>query len=199
MVRVSKPPEIRKQELVDIALALFMERGYEKVSVRDILKEVNGAPGMFYHYFESKQEIYNEAMKQMVNREVKKREQILTNKSLPIIERFRNVIDVIENGIRSYYKTFNSPDNIPYEETIIMQLLTAMAAPVSQVLLEAVEERIIPVEAGVTTETAHPMALFIIHGCYGLIHNYRQDEPVDNVRYFTPFILNFLKISPDIL
>ena len=52
--RISKDPEVRKKELIDIATKLFEERGYERVSVRDILSEVNGAPGMFYYYFKSK-------------------------------------------------------------------------------------------------------------------------------------------------
>ena len=47
----SKKPEVRRQELIDVASALFAEKGYEEVSVRDILQIVGGAPGMFYYYF----------------------------------------------------------------------------------------------------------------------------------------------------
>lgn len=47
----SKPPEIRKKELIDTAAELFAEKGYEAVSIRDILEKVHGAPGMFYYYF----------------------------------------------------------------------------------------------------------------------------------------------------
>ncbi|MGF0096604.1 TetR/AcrR family transcriptional regulator, partial [Peptoniphilus sp. SGI.035] len=39
-----KDPEERKRELIDVASKLFEQYGYEKVSVRDILAEVNGAP-----------------------------------------------------------------------------------------------------------------------------------------------------------
>ena len=48
MKKGSKPPEERRKELVDTAARLFAEKGYESVSVRDILNEVSGAPGMFY-------------------------------------------------------------------------------------------------------------------------------------------------------
>ena len=58
MKRNSKKPEVRKQELIEIAAKLFAEKGYEAVSVRDILDVVGGAPGMFYYYFKSKQDIY---------------------------------------------------------------------------------------------------------------------------------------------
>ena len=53
-----KDPEERKRELINIASRLFEKYGYEKVSVRDILAEVNGAPGMFYYYFKSKEDIF---------------------------------------------------------------------------------------------------------------------------------------------
>jgi len=52
--RISKAPEERKKELIEVATKLFELKGYEKVSVRDILSEVNGAPGMFYYYFSLK-------------------------------------------------------------------------------------------------------------------------------------------------
>ena len=58
MRKNSKPPEERRRELVTVASRLFSEKGYEAVSVRDILDEVHGAPGMFYYYFKSKQDTY---------------------------------------------------------------------------------------------------------------------------------------------
>ena len=51
MKKGNKPPAERRKELIDTAARPFAERGYESVSVRDILAEVNGAPGMFYYYF----------------------------------------------------------------------------------------------------------------------------------------------------
>ncbi|OBG34857.1 MULTISPECIES: TetR/AcrR family transcriptional regulator [Mycolicibacter] len=54
MRRAVKPREIRRAELLDQALALFLERGYDKVSLNELLA-VTGVPkGAFYHYFPSK-------------------------------------------------------------------------------------------------------------------------------------------------
>ena len=55
--RVTKDPEERKQELIDAAERLFMERGYEATAVSDIVQEVGVAQGTFYYYFPSKEEI----------------------------------------------------------------------------------------------------------------------------------------------
>lgn len=117
MARVSKPPEVRKQELVDVALSLFIEKGYEDVSVRDILDVVKGHPGMFYYYFESKQEIYNEAMHQMIQKELDLRTQIICDKSKPVLVRAKELLCQIENSVNSLYKAFNNPDgNAPYNQ-----------------------------------------------------------------------------------
>ena len=204
MGRVSKPPEIRKQELVDVALSLFMEKGYEAVSVRDILKVVNGHPGMFYYYFASKQEIYNEAMRQMVQRELDVRTKIICDKEKSVLIRAKELISQIQISINSFYRTFNSPDNIAYQTQVIFDLLTAMATPVSQFMLEAVNEGMIPPEIGMNEENAYSMSLFLLFGCAGVIRaEEAQAEETQNtldiVHYLVPFISRFLGISEEML
>lgn len=49
--------ENRRNQLLDIALALFAERGLENVSIKDIAAEAKIASGLIYHYFRSKDEL----------------------------------------------------------------------------------------------------------------------------------------------
>ncbi len=48
---------MRKQELIDTAQRLFLEKGYEQTAVADIVREVEVAQGTFYYYFGSKGDI----------------------------------------------------------------------------------------------------------------------------------------------
>ena len=57
MTRITKRPQERRRELVDTAERLFLEKGYDRTSVNDIVTEINVAKGTFYHYFKSKTEI----------------------------------------------------------------------------------------------------------------------------------------------
>ena len=57
MVRISKSPEQRRHELVDTALRLFVEKGYEQTTVSDIVKKLGLAQGTFYYHFKSKAEV----------------------------------------------------------------------------------------------------------------------------------------------
>ena len=45
-MRVTKEPEVRKQEILDTALKLFGENGYEKTSITDIAKAIGVAQGL---------------------------------------------------------------------------------------------------------------------------------------------------------
>ncbi len=57
MARITKDPEVRRTELMDLAEQLFVERGYDHVSASDIIKRAGIAQGTFYYYFKSKDEI----------------------------------------------------------------------------------------------------------------------------------------------
>lgn len=54
---VKKPPEQWKSEILDAAQKLFLTKGYEETAVSDIMEEVGGAKGMFYRFFQSKEEV----------------------------------------------------------------------------------------------------------------------------------------------
>ena len=57
LVRVSKDPTVRKKEILDAAVRLFEEKGYDDTAVSDIVKKVGVAQGTFYYHFRSKEEV----------------------------------------------------------------------------------------------------------------------------------------------
>ncbi len=54
MVRTAKDPEIRRQELLEAALELFLDQGMDRTAVSHIVKKVGVAQGTFYYHFDSK-------------------------------------------------------------------------------------------------------------------------------------------------
>ena len=45
---------VRREAFVDTALRLMQAKGYEQMSVQDVLDETGSSRGAFYHYFDSK-------------------------------------------------------------------------------------------------------------------------------------------------
>lgn len=67
MMRRHKEPEVRKSELLDAAQKLFIEKGYAKTTVTDILNVHGLSKGVFYYYFKSKEEIMDAIIQRMVD------------------------------------------------------------------------------------------------------------------------------------
>lgn len=55
MPRVVRHPELRRAELLDHSLALFLERGFANTSLNDVIAASKVSKGAFYHYFSSKE------------------------------------------------------------------------------------------------------------------------------------------------
>ena len=53
-VRIIKDPEERKQEIIEAALHLFSQKGYEHTTIQDIAKYLNISQGLCYRYFNLK-------------------------------------------------------------------------------------------------------------------------------------------------
>ena len=66
-MRRHKEPEVRKNELLDGAQKLFVEKGYAKTTVNDILNVHGLSKGVFYYYFKSKEEVMDAIIQRMVD------------------------------------------------------------------------------------------------------------------------------------
>ncbi|MEG0614952.1 MAG: TetR/AcrR family transcriptional regulator [Oscillospiraceae bacterium] len=49
-----------KRKIINVAFKLFIENGYEKTTIQDIIDAVGMSKGAIYHYFKSKEEIFDE-------------------------------------------------------------------------------------------------------------------------------------------
>nr|WP_300149657.1 TetR/AcrR family transcriptional regulator [Propionicimonas sp.] len=58
--RITKDPDVRRDELLDIALQLCRSDGFEAMSVEQVTRAAGVAKGTFYHYFASKDAMLEE-------------------------------------------------------------------------------------------------------------------------------------------
>ncbi len=174
----SKRPEVRKQELIEIASRLFAEKGYEAVAVRDILEEVNGAPGMFYYYFKSKQDIYIAAMEQYISERLERKCKIIEDDTVSFDEKLPVFRSMIAEDIRGYLERYNpkadaSISDSSYKLWDLVQMIGRMVEPYSKFILQGISENKIQNHLGITEENAQAHAMFVLYGAWGMIYNGR--------------------------
>lgn len=63
MVRRQEQRERRRQEILGEALGLFVRKGYAATKVSDIAEAVGMSTGLMFHYFDSKEKLYEELVK----------------------------------------------------------------------------------------------------------------------------------------
>lgn len=181
MSRTVKPPEIRKQELIDVANRLFLKNGYNATTIRDILKEVNGAPGMFYYYFASKYEIYKEAMRQNLCFYTAEMTKILCNQSMPIpnrilaaLQKFKYTFFLYSHGTDQQV-FLKDPDFILQIKHTICEALTEASI---KMLTEGLKSGAIENNT-LKLEDVPRIASFIIYGFAGLVNYEKRDENIE--------------------
>lgn len=88
----NKYPEETVQKILDAALKLFCEKGYEETTVLDIINNMGGMTrGAFYHHFKSKEEVLN-ALKDRFNKEITPFEKVRQRDDLNGLEKLRVAI-----------------------------------------------------------------------------------------------------------
>lgn len=74
--------ETRKQQIMDVALKLFAEKGYDSTSISKIAKDANISKGLLYNYFESKEDLLiqlvTEGFHDMINSFDRNKDGVLT-------------------------------------------------------------------------------------------------------------------------
>ena len=174
--RISKAPEERKKELIEVASKLFELKGYEKVSVRDILSEVNGAPGMFYYYFKSKEDIFLACMETYFDEKLKNKLGILQNKEIDYEERIKILRELIVKDISQFTTRYNfSKENSitdnSYRLWELIHYIGKFIDVYSEFIIEGIENKKIENNMGINRGNVRSFAAFILYGAVGTIYN----------------------------
>lgn len=58
MARTPKVVEDRREQIIDAAMRAFSQKGYSGATNKDIAREAGITPGLIYHYFENKEDLF---------------------------------------------------------------------------------------------------------------------------------------------
>ncbi|ABR35279.1 TetR/AcrR family transcriptional regulator [Clostridium beijerinckii] len=171
MDRISKPPEIRKQEILDTAMKLFYEKGYEATSMADIAKELNIVQGLCYRYFKSKQILFETAMNQYVEICCAKFVQNIHDHSRSINERLNIMEELMINAENKgeYREFYHKPGNEAMHEMLSFKMCKYMLPHIKE------EIKYLKNTGVISIEDPELAAEFISYGQIGLLQN--KSEP----------------------
>lgn len=192
MQRITKAPEERRQEILDTAIRLFYENGYEKTSITDIANAMHVAQGLCYRYFPSKEALFDTAIDQYAQLVVERYCSILKRGELTlkqVIEQMPGFPDA-ETDDSFTYKLCHGPEGRKTHNQLSMCICSKLLPIVTELLRSAKEKGEIRLE---DPETA---ASFCVYGQLGILLQTELDgeERVKRLKAFFLEILSLLEI-----
>jgi AcrR family transcriptional regulator len=149
MARTVKEEEyaVKRKEILDVAQRLVYAKGYEQMSIQDILNELKISKGAFYHYFDSKGDLL-EAMIEQMRQEVEPIIlPIIDDPDLPTFEKLHRFFDTTARWktarkayILSLLQVWYTDDNAIVREKASANVIKWVAPLLAGVIRQGVQE-----------------------------------------------------------
>ncbi|HEY3083832.1 MAG TPA: TetR/AcrR family transcriptional regulator [Candidatus Dormibacteraeota bacterium] len=133
---------VRREAFIEAAQRLMQTKGYEQMSIQDLLDELEASRGAFYHYFDSKQALLEAVIDRMVDAGLAEVAPVAGDPELSAIRKLEGVFTGIGRWkterralVLSLITVWMSDDNAIVREKLrrtMVQRLVPMLAPIIQ-------------------------------------------------------------------
>lgn len=163
MPRTVKDPEERRRELLECAMGLFAEEGYDNVSVRAVARAAGVAPGLAYHYFDSKERLFAAAIAQYAACCAEGACAILDDRALSLDEKVERCIRAMsDHAAFSHADYFHAEGNGALHDRLSLAICETVRPHLAAALeLDALTR-------GAPADDAEELASIMVFGCIGL-------------------------------
>jgi AcrR family transcriptional regulator len=170
MARTVNPPvhKVRRDAFLDVAQRLIQTKGYEQMSIQDVLDELEVSRGALYHYFDSKQALLDGVVERFADAALATVAPILNDPDLPALRKLEKYFGGIAS-IKAEQKqlmlaiiaVWNSDGNAITREKVRRLSMAVLRPVLAQVIRQGVDEGTITCSS--PDETAR-ILLYMIQG-----------------------------------
>jgi AcrR family transcriptional regulator len=135
--------EKQRDKIIEVASALFLSKGYNATTVNDILTEAGIAKGTFYHYFKSKDEIFDAIITKILDENAAIVEQIASHSGMTAIEKLKLIVTrpkgSVEQGIN---EQLDQKNDLTMHIRSYIGVAERLAPIVAKIIEQGVAERL---------------------------------------------------------
>jgi AcrR family transcriptional regulator len=149
MPRIVKEPAVRRNEIIDAAQHLVYTKGYEQMTVQDILDALHISKGAFYHYFDSKGALLEALIERMKEEAEPVVLPIVDDPALPVIEKLQRFFDVSarwktarKDYLLALLPVWYADENAIVRQKVEADLLKWAAPLLARIIRQGIDERI---------------------------------------------------------
>ena len=186
-----------REVILKAATKVFFENGFEKTSVKMILNEANIVTGSFYHFFPSKEALFEAVVAEFLKAYSLRVSAILEDDTLEIGQIIDGFFDEFMKSTGTYFQVLQA-DKLHWTVKCALHDMTieAMVEPMAHALARLLEDGFVKSTLDLDVET---LARIMIKGSEAVIHSqgaeettiYKQEELRERLMKFWKQILLF--------
>lgn len=178
-MRTVNPENKTKEAIVSAALKLFLANGYEGTSVRMILNEAKVVTGSFYHFFKTKEDLFEEVINRFMAFHAAQIAEAAACDSLPIAKQLEAILAIIEQNTVLYTEKLQAGQLHPTVQAALLERTLQAILPTAEAMIEKALEN--GTARNVIGLDIHTLSAVVLQGIKVIIHS-APSEKVDSKR-----------------
>lgn len=142
--------EVKRTEILAVARRLVYTKGYEQMTIRDMLDELQISKGAFYHYFDSKQALLEALIERMQQEGEQIFITIMQDESLPALVKLQRFFDSAgrwktaqKDYILALLQVWYTDDNAIVRQKVQMTMMQHITPLLAQVIHQGLAEGVV--------------------------------------------------------
>jgi AcrR family transcriptional regulator len=167
---------VRREAFLDVAQRLIQLKGYEVMSVQDVLDELDASKGAFYHYFDSKQALLEAVVERFADGAMAALAPVLGDPDLPALLKLERAFAGIARWkaerkelVLAIMEVWNSDSNAIVREKLRRMTVRRLVPLLSTVIEQGIEEGVFRASSADQTATVF---VFLMQGFQELAIEY---------------------------
>ncbi len=188
---------VTRENIIDAATKVFFAHGYEKTSVKMILEEAHAVTGSFYHFFPSKEALFEAVIERFLTGYTEKVSAILDDESLGIEQILEAFFNELKETAGIYYNVLQG-DRLHWtvQRALHDRTLETLVQPLAKALTRLQSDGTVKSFLHVDDQT---LAGILIKGSEAILHStaensaehYSSEKTKSNLMEFWKQILSF--------
>ena len=184
-MRDVKEPEMRRAEIINAAMLLFMEKGYLNTTTQDIVDKVNISRGLLYYHFKNKEDILYCLVEQYSDKLLRRIHLIAYDEEKNAIEKIRAFIDEtiissesVTDEESELQKTVDLEENRYMIDKLSHKLIEKLTIYFERIINQGISEKVFSVKYPV--ETAEFLMTAYVFVSNNIKIRYSEKEPTND-------------------
>jgi AcrR family transcriptional regulator len=149
MARIVKEEEHagKRNAILDVAEQLVYSKGYEQMTIQDMINDLQISKGAFYHYFDSKQEVLEAMVERIGKGAVQLLLPIVHDPVLPALDKFQRYLDTLNQwkvGQKAFFlallRVWFTDDNAIVRQKLRTIAIRENAPLLSEIIRQGIQE-----------------------------------------------------------